>query len=54
MLSAPMEASALKVQLQDLMLKREAVEGDISLRSQRLTTARVGLKGSLVDKDVRA
>lgn len=48
-----MNASALKVHLQDLMLKREEIEGDISLRSQRLTAAGVGLKGSLVDGDVR-
>ena len=47
-----MEASAIKVQLQDLMLKREELEGDVARRSERLTAAGVGLRGSLCDDEV--
>ena len=45
-------AESLKVQLKDLMLKREEVEGDVALRSARLEAAGVGLHGSLVDSEV--
>jgi hypothetical protein len=47
-----MDASAIKVQLQDLILKREEIEGDVARRSERLTAAGVGLKGSLCDDEV--
>ena len=42
---------ALKVQLKDLALKRESIEGDIALRSERLEASGVGRSGSLVDKE---
>ena len=42
---------ALKVQLKDLALKRESIEGDIALRSNRLEASGVGRSGSLVDKE---
>ncbi len=42
---------ALKVQLKDLALKRESIEGDIALRSERLEASGVGRTGSLVDKE---
>lgn len=42
---------SLKVQLKDLALKRESIEGDIALRSQRLEASGVGRTGSLVDKE---
>jgi hypothetical protein len=45
-------AYAIKVQLKDLMLQREAIESDISLRSERLSAAGVGLHGDLLDKEV--
>lgn len=45
-------AESLKVQLKDLMLKREEIEGDVALRSARLEAAGVGLHGSLVDPEV--
>ena len=42
---------ALKVRLKDLALKRESIEGDISLRLKRLEASGVGRTGSLVDKE---
>ncbi len=42
----------IKVQLNDLMVKREEIEADVSLRSERLDAAAVGLHGSLLDKEV--
>lgn len=42
----------MKVQLKDLMLKREEMESDISLRSERLRAAGVGMNGNLLDKEV--
>ncbi|CAL5221224.1 g3376 [Coccomyxa viridis] len=42
---------ALKVQLKDLALRRESIEGDIALRSERLEASGVGRTGSLVDKE---
>ena len=42
---------SLKVQFKDLALKRESIEGDIALRSQRLEASGVGRTGSLVDKE---
>ena len=42
---------APKVQLEDLALKRECIEGDISLRLKRLEASGVGRNGSLVDKE---
>ena len=42
---------APKVQLKDLALKRECIEGDISLRLKRLEASGVGRTGSLVDKE---
>ena len=47
-------AESLKVQLKDLMLRREEIEGDVALRSARLDAAGVGLQGSLVDSEVLA
>ncbi|EIE19419.1 hypothetical protein COCSUDRAFT_19635 [Coccomyxa subellipsoidea C-169] len=41
----------IKVQLNDLMVKREEFEADVSLRSERLDAAGVGLHGSLLDKE---
>ena len=45
------ETMALKVQLKDLLLKRENIEGDIALRAERLEVSGVGRTGSLVDKE---
>lgn len=45
-------AGPIKVQVRDLMLKREDIEADVSLRSERLDAAGVGLHGSLLDKEV--
>ena len=45
------ETMALKVQLKDLLLKRENIEGDIALRAERLEASGVGRTGSLVDKE---
>ena len=42
---------AAQVQLKDLALKRESIEGDISLRLERLEASGVGRTGSLVDKE---
>ena len=42
---------ALKVQLKDLLLKRENIEGDIALRVERLEASGVGRTCSLVDKE---
>ena len=42
---------ALQVQLKDLALRRESIEGDIALRSERLEASGVGRTGSLVDKE---
>ena len=42
---------AFKVRLKDLALKRESIEGDIALRSERLEASGVGSSGSLVDKE---
>lgn len=42
----------IKVQLNDLISKREDIEADVSLRSERLTVAGVGLEGSLLDNEV--
>ena len=47
-------AESLKVQLKDLMLRREEIEGDVALRLARLDAAGVGLQGSLVDSEVLA
>ncbi|KAK9914946.1 hypothetical protein WJX75_002695 [Coccomyxa subellipsoidea] len=44
-------AGPIKVQVRDLMLKREDIEADVSLRSERLDAAGVGLHGSLLDKE---
>lgn len=41
----------LKVQLKDLLLKRESIEGDIALRSERLEASGVGRTQNLVDKE---
>ncbi|CAL8468408.1 g7948 [Coccomyxa elongata] len=41
----------IKVQLNDLISKREDIEADVSWRSERLTVAGVGLEGSLLDKE---
>ena len=45
------ETMALKVQLKDLLLKRENIEGDIALRAERLEASGVGRTGSLIDKE---
>lgn len=45
-------ADSIKAQLNDLILKREEIEGDVALRSERLNVAGVGLHGSLLDKEV--
>lgn len=40
------------MQLNDLISEREDIEADVSLRSERLNAAGVGLQGSLLDKEV--
>ena len=45
-------ADELKASLKDLSQRRSQIEQEIAIRSARLEAAGVGLKGSLVDKEV--